>query len=134
MRILVAEDNQDMREALVLMFEQAGWEVVAADDGSKALFIYDQYRDIGKFFDLLLLDIRMPLINGIAVGIEVRKIEATGSTPRAALVYLTGKDDVKDPEGLKEVAFADDFILKPVDSAVLMTKCDAALQKMAKGN
>lgn len=121
--MLIAEDAKDVRDMLMLAFEDDGWEVFAAEDGREALLIYHQQLRDEKYFDLLLLDVRMPRLNGIAVGVNVRNMERFGAVRRAVHVYLTGKDDAADPEALKETAFADEYIRKPVDLDVLMNRC-----------
>ncbi|MGZ8372499.1 MAG: response regulator, partial [Rhodoplanes sp.] len=65
-RILVAEDEETLRSLVVRALGQVGHEVVAAADGAEALDLLA--RDQGRF-DLLLTDIRMPLMDGIALAL-----------------------------------------------------------------
>ena len=59
-RILVVEDDQDIRESLKELLEDEGYEVSAAEDGVRALLLLEQ----GQAPDLILLDLMMPVVNG----------------------------------------------------------------------
>ena len=147
MRILIAEDDDDLRDLLVLVFEKGGWEVFAAKDGRVALKMYhnamsgyeittneDGSRGLrtcdAGYFDVLLLDVVMPRLNGFAVGINIRNFESYGEgIPRAAHVYLTGKEDVIQPEQIMEAEFAGDlfadaYIRKPIGPVELLAEID----------
>lgn len=122
MRCLFAEDNPDASDLLALLLEREGWEVVAAKDGREALLIYEKAVEDRRYFDVLILDVVMPRINGIAVGVEVRAIEKQSGIPRAVLVLLTGYDIPTEPEELLKVHFADAYVRKPIDGNELIKK------------
>lgn len=121
MRILLAEDDDDTRDMLTLALEEEGWEVFTARDGREALRVYHSAIEGDRFFDLLLLDVSMPRLNGIAVGINVRKIEEFGEIPRAIHIYLTGYELETQRELLK-IHFADAYIRKPFSAEGLIKK------------
>jgi CheY-like chemotaxis protein len=129
-RLLLAEDNDDLREMLSVTLQQAGWEVFAARDGRDALRIYHDAIQDNDFFDVLLLDVEMPRLNGFAVGANVRNLEKySDDVPRAAHVYLTGYDHAAPPEQLLETLFADGYIRKPVEPDALVNEINTLVNQ-----
>lgn len=78
-RILVVDDNRAMTEALADVFETRGYEVDVAFDGIQAI-----ERVKGKSFDCILMDIRMPNMNGVAAFREIKKL-----APSTAVILMT---------------------------------------------
>ncbi|NNF65216.1 MAG: response regulator transcription factor [Acidimicrobiia bacterium] len=119
-RILVAEDDRGVRQALERALKFEGYGVVLATDGAEALEMFD--RDAP---DALILDIMMPYIDGLAV---CRRIRAKGDdTP---ILMLTAKHDVSDRvAGLD--AGADDYLLKPFALEELLARLRALLRRTA---
>ena len=101
-RILLAEDEKNLRDTITLNLELEGYEVVSVADGKMALKMFDEQR-----FNVVILDIMMPEFNGIEV---CRKIRLTNSdTP---ILFLTAKGTTDDKlNGFK--AGGDDYITKP---------------------
>lgn len=132
MRILLAEDNEDLRELLSIVFDEHGWEVLSAKDGRDALYIYHKAIHDEQYPDVLLLDVEMPRLNGFAVGVNVRNLEKFGDVPRAVHVYLTGHDDVVPPEQLMECLFADGYIRKPIEPQELLAQIDKLVKEAAE--
>lgn len=118
MRILVAEDEQDLNRLLCRTLERAGYSVDACYDGEQAL----DYL-LGAEYDCLLLDVMMPKKDGHAV---LRTVRAQGSaTP---VIFLTARDSVCDRiEGLD--LGADDYLVKPFDFDELLARIRAATRK-----
>ena len=109
-RILVVEDNADSREMLKSLLELYGYQVEAAADGRKGLEILQQ-----DSFDLALVDIGLPGIDGYEVAQRIRK------DPRHAgirLVALTGYGRTADREAVKAAGF-DEHLVKPLDQQKL---------------
>jgi len=79
-RILIAEDEQDLRALLARALAQAGHAAVAVADGTQALEALEHGR-----FDLLLADIKMPLMDGIALALVVAR-----DHPALPIVLMTG--------------------------------------------
>lgn len=129
MRALIAEDDEDLRELLSILFDEQGWDVLSAKDGRDALFLYHKTIRDEKYPDLLLLDVEMPRLNGFAVGVNVRNLEKFGDVPRAVHVYLTGHDDVVPPEQLLECLFADAYIRKPISPEELLAQIDELIEE-----
>ena len=69
-RILVAEDEAAIREFVVINLKRAGYEVWEAENGQEALDLFDQQNGD---FDIALLDVMMPILDGFAVCRELRK-------------------------------------------------------------
>ena len=102
MKILLAEDEEDLREVVVSYLEYQGYSVVAVENGQLAL-----EKACADAFDAIVLDVMMPVMDGITA---MRKIREAGNT--APALFLTAKAEVADRvEGLD--AGADDYLTKP---------------------
>ncbi len=103
-RILIAEDEEALRAFIVRALAQDGHEVVATADGGEALDALT--RDAGRF-DLLLTDIRMPVMDGIALALA-----AARDWPELTILLMTGYADQRErAHGLD--ALIHDVIAKP---------------------
>jgi DNA-binding response OmpR family regulator len=120
-RVLIADDDPDIRELVRFKLEQAGHEVVAVGDGDAAV---TSARDEGPF-DLAVLDIMMPRRSGIEVCQALRAEEATRAIP---VLLLTAKAQEKDVEA-GFAAGADDYIVKPFSPRELMSRVTVALAR-----
>lgn len=103
-RILIAEDNDDLRDLVVRALSEDGHDITEAADGAAAL---DQLKKADVEFDLLLSDIKMPVMDGIALAL------ATGRDhPNVAIMLMTGYADQRErTHGLD--ALVRDVIAKP---------------------
>ncbi len=102
-RVLIAEDEQPVRELLARALTQDGHEVETAPDGAAAL----EQLSIKPPFDLLLTDIRMPVMDGIALALA-----AARDHPDLAIVLMTGyAGERQRAHGLD--ALIHDVVLKP---------------------
>ena len=111
-RILVADDETSVREAVGYALQQEGFEVTLAQDGEDA----DAKLADGDNFDLLILDIMMPGMDGYTAMREIRKIPSFQDLP---VVALTAKAMPGDRENSLS-AGASDYVTKPVDVAQLL--------------
>ncbi len=101
-RILIVDDEPDLRTLLAHVLQNAGYEVKEASDGEEAINNLKNQK-----YDLALLDIQMPLVNGIQVLKYIKQ-----NTPKTKAIMLTGYADLKHAMEAKEFG-AKDFIGKP---------------------
>jgi DNA-binding response OmpR family regulator len=117
-RILVAEDDDNVRAFVARALIHAGHEVVEAEDGGLASEIMIEQ---GGRFDLLLSDIKMPVMDGIALALNV-----AGAWPQVTIVLMTGFADQRErAHGLEALIY--DVIPKPFSLASLVEKVGDAL-------
>ena len=118
--ILVAEDQTDIRDLLVMNLRGAGYEVTAVGDGEQALA-----RHAERAGDLLILDLMMPRVDGLEV---CKALRARGSaTP---ILMLTAKSTELDRVLGLELG-ADDYLTKPFSLAELLARVKALLRRAA---
>lgn len=118
-RVLVADDNADMREYLIRLLHGAGYLVSAADDGRQAL---EAIRT--NAFDLVVSDVMMPRLDGLGLLAELRADPRTASVPVLLLSARAGQDS--SIEGLR--AGADDYLVKPFAAAELLARVRANIE------
>jgi len=117
-RILIADDEAEIRDVLRLYLEKEGYEVIEAADGLEAVRLIRQGG-----MDLAILDIMMPKIDGFGV---LRHIRNTGKS--APVLFLTAKDSVADRvKGLD--SGADDYLIKPFSLEELTARIRAMTRK-----
>lgn len=119
-RLLVVEDEEAIAEGLRLVLERKGYVVARAADGVEAL---DHVRAGG--FDLVILDVRLPRLDGFEVLGRLR--QAGDLTPILMLTARNQPDDVV--YGLK--LGADDYVVKPFDLAELLARVEGLLRRRA---
>ncbi len=120
-KILVVEDEAAIREFVVINLQRAGYDVTEADCGEKALQIYEESPD----FDVAVLDIMMPGIDGITVCKELRK-----QSNEIGIIMLTAKTQEMDKiTGL--MTGADDYVTKPFSPSELVARIDAVYRRVA---
>ncbi len=115
--VLIVEDEALMCEVIRDYFEDAGFEVTDIDDGLKAIEIIDE-----KEFDLILLDIMIPNLDGFSICRHIRK---SLDTP---VIMITARSDEYDKLKGYEVG-ADDYITKPFSPKVLLAKSKALISR-----
>jgi two-component system, OmpR family, response regulator len=120
-RILLAEDNDDLRELITDFLSEHGFDVYAAVDGEDAWEAVQTTR-----YQLVLLDVMMPGMDGFTL---CRKIRERESVP---VLFLTARVLEEDQLRGYELG-ADDYILKPFSLRVLLAKCQAVLERYQCG-
>lgn len=113
-RILVAEDEKDIRELVILTLEFSGYQVVGARDGVEAVDIVS--RD--NSFDLILMDVRMPRMTGYEACKRLKDMETTQKIP---VIFLSAKGQEAEVLAGLEVG-AIQYILKPFAPDVLIRR------------
>ncbi len=121
-RILVAEDEASIREFVVINLQRGGYEVMEAGDGEEALRIFEAE---GGAFDVVVLDIMMPGMDGFSLCKELRKKSSV-----LGIVMLTARTQEMDKvTGL--MVGADDYITKPFSPSELVARVDAIHRRVA---
>ena len=105
-RILIIDDEEDIREVAALSFETDDFDVITADGGSAGVLSARQTRP-----DLILLDVMMPGMDGPATFAQLQESEATRAIP---VVFLTAKVQAADRRRLSDLG-ARGIIAKPFD-------------------
>ena len=117
-KVLIADDEDSMRQLVARAIAMDGHEIVTAEDGAEALDILN--RDEGAF-DLLLTDIQMPVMDGIALALT-----AARDFPNLTILLMTGFADQRErASGLN--AIVHDVVTKPFSVADIRTAVAAAL-------
>jgi DNA-binding response OmpR family regulator len=121
--ILVAEDEQAIREFVIINLKRAGYNPLEASNGEQALEVYE--REVGNI-DVAILDIMMPgKYDGLAVCKQLR--EKSGSI---GIILLTAKTQEMDKvSGL--MMGADDYVTKPFSPSELVARVDAVYRRVA---
>jgi two-component system, cell cycle response regulator CpdR len=117
-RVLIADDEESMRTLVARAIAMDGHDIVTAEDGAAALEILE--REHGAF-DLLLTDIQMPVMDGIALALATAR-----DFPRVTILLMTGFADQRErASGLN--AIAHDVVTKPFSVADIRTAVADAL-------
>jgi two-component system alkaline phosphatase synthesis response regulator PhoP len=121
LRILLVEDEENIRETVKLNLELENSEVVTAAEGKKALkHINEQH------FDLLILDVMLPEVDGFQICEQVRLTNRD-----VPIIFLTAKDTAQDRiTGLRKGA--DDYLVKPFNLEELLLRVERLIQRTSK--
>ena len=117
-RILVVDDEDGLRTILSSELMSVGYEVSSASDGEEAISMVQN-----KKFDLVLLDIKMPKVDGFEALKFIKK-----SFPAMKVIMLTGFADLKNAIESKKHG-AEDFVSKPYDLVDLLTTIERVLSE-----
>ncbi len=119
-KILVIEDQPDVRENLCEILSLSGYETISAEDGKKGV-----EKAIAEKPDLILCDIMMPELDGYGVLHILSRNAVTADIPFIFLTALAEKNDFRKGMSLG----ADDYIVKPFDDTALLQTIEARLKK-----
>ena len=121
MRILLVEDEENIRNVVKLNLEMEDYEVIETDNGKEAIRLFQE-----QHFDLLLLDVMLPEMNGFEICEQVRLSNTT-----VPIIFLTAKDTPQDRiSGLKKGA--DDYLTKPFNLEELLLRVHNLLKRSNK--
>lgn len=121
-RILVAEDESSIREFIVINLKYNGFEVVDVPDGASAL---EEYHASSGNFDIALLDIMMPGVDGLEVCKKLRQ-----ENTNIGIIMLTAKTQEMDKVSCLLMG-ADDYVTKPFSLSELLARIDAVYRRVA---
>lgn len=119
-RILIIEDNSDIRENIAEILELAGYECITAGDGKKGIEIAQKEHP-----DLIICDIMMPELDGFGVLHILNKRDETAKIPFIFLTAKTERSDMR--QGM--IMGADDYITKPFDDTDLLDAIETRFKK-----
>jgi len=117
-RIVIADDDADIRELVVFKLRQAGHEVVPVGDGSAAVEACREHQP-----DLVILDVMMPRMSGLDAATEIRGDDSLAALP---IILLTARAQDADIQMGYE-AGANDYIVKPFSPRELASRVDEVL-------
>ncbi|MBL8769967.1 MAG: response regulator [Phenylobacterium sp.] len=125
LRVLAADDNPTNRKVIALMLEATGAQVVTVENGYEAV---EAWR-VGAF-DVVLMDLRMPVLDGLAAIRMIRAEEQAGGRPRTPMIVLSANTSAED-RAASSGAGADGHIAKPIRTEALFAALEASLAARA---
>ncbi len=121
-RILVVEDEQAIREFVVINLNRAGYDTVEASNGEDAISVF---RERPEDFQIALLDIALPGIDGLTVCKQMREISGT-----VGIIMLTARtQEIDKVSGL--MLGADDYVTKPFSPSELVARVDSLARRVS---
>src|SRR4029079_11762218 len=124
-RLLVVEDDTDIRELMRHTMVREGYEVTATPQGEEGLKLAQQGN-----FDLILLDLMLPGISGLDV---CKTVRSNPALRRTGILIITAKDEEVDVVTGLELG-ADDYLVKPFSVRVLLARVRALLRRASEAN
>ena len=118
-KVLVVDDNKGVLEFLLLLLTKHGLSAVGASSGSECLDIVKSER-----VDLIILDVMMPVMDGLQVCQELKKIR-----PSLPVILLTARDDMMTRAAAMELGVSE-FVAKPVNNRDLLNRVRTQLRSL----
>ncbi len=119
-KILTVEDAPNIRKLIVYNLKRAGYEVIEAEDGKAAVRVLQQFVP-----DLIILDIRMPEMDGFALLELMRKYPKAAAIP---VIMLTALSTAADLDRALQLGVVD-YLVKPLDPTLLLAKVESVLSR-----
>ena len=121
MHILMIEDNESVCEMMEMFFEKEDWKVTFVHDGQEGL---DEYLENSEKYDLIILDIMLPSMDGIQICRQIRKVDK-----EVPVIMLTAKDSESDEVIGLEIG-ADDYVTKPFSPLTLVARIKSTTRRV----
>jgi len=129
-KILVVDDDPDMRETLQMILESGGYTVVLAEDGEQCLAKLKEEHP-----DLLILDLLMPNMDGFEVCKALKDPRLAKYAQIPIVILSSVQEDVSQRRYELEMGIqldVDDYVEKPVEGSVLLRRVDRIIKRMTK--
>ena len=121
MKILVVDDEQDIRNLIKIYLSESNYEIIEASDGRQAVDLADDT------IDLILMDVMMPRLDGVKACLQIRE------SYHMPIIFLTAKGE--DADKLTAFSFgADDYIVKPFNPVDLVSRVKAQTRRYREYN
>ena len=124
-KILIVEDEKDIRDLIIYSLEGKGYQTISTDDGEKAIKMLKENKP-----DLIILDWMLPSVSGLEICRSIRRDINTKNIP---IIMLTAKITEED-KVLGLDSGADDYITKPFSTAELSSRVKAILRRIERNN
>ena len=124
-KILIVEDEKDIRDLIIYALQAKGYETISTDDGEKALKMLKENKP-----DLVILDWMLPSVSGLEICRNIRRDKNIKNIP---IIMLTAKI-TEDDKILGLDSGADDYITKPFSTAELSSRVKAILRRTERNN
>jgi DNA-binding response OmpR family regulator len=124
-KALLVEDDPDIVELVTHYFAKEGWTVEAVNDGRRAA---EKLRRAGSGYQLVVLDLQLPGVDGLTLCSEIRRDESTRHIP---IVMLTARSEEADRVVGLEIG-ADDYVVKPFSPKELVARVRAIFRRMER--
>ena len=121
-RVLVVDDEPDVRKVVKMTLTKAGFDVIEAEDGEKAIAAIKKGEN-PLLLDVIISDIRMPKINGVEAINYFQE-----QWPRVPLIVLTGFPDMEMATGFMKTGIVD-YLVKPVEKEKLIASVTKAMEQ-----
>jgi len=125
-KILVVDDDPSIREILTIQLARLGYEVVTASDGIEAV---SQFKADPP--DVILMDLMMPRLDGLASCQQIRAVEKKTGAKRTPVLFLTARDSTHDKTSAA-LSGGDEFVAKPVSMQELRERLESILLRKGK--
>jgi len=116
MKILMVEDNTSVSEMMGMFFKKEGWDAEYSADGLDAVKVFNEAP---QSWDLIILDLNLPGLDGMQVAVKIREVSAT-----VPIIMLTARDSESDQVLGLEMG-ADDYVTKPFSPITLIARIKA---------
>lgn len=129
-KILVVDDDPDMRDAITIILESRGYQIVTAQDGVEALANLKAEKP-----DLMMLDLLMPKMDGFAVMKELQDVRWAKYREIPILILSSVREEASRRRYELETALTlevDDYVEKPIAPDILLERVEKLLQKKRK--
>lgn len=124
-RVLIAEDDETNRKFIQKLLEKYNFETLTAENGRVAVELHRE-----KKADLIIMDVQMPELDGLAATRDIRKLES-GAAVHTPIIAVTAYALLNDEKMCLDAGM-DDYVSKPVDIDTLMTKIKRLMQVREK--